>query len=340
MSYPRYFALALLWIAGIATIIGSSLEEERPPPPPPVPVTVQFDLGTPSGLERKLETRTDDISGVDFFGSYSANQDETLTLDRNTLALDVSSSFTLDIDPDTGSDELLMGRSDIIITELLDAGLTGNPDTGQFTSNFDGTTTTVTANTSEVDVLVEGGSGAETFSWSDFEAAETDETLSLDIRMASAAYNNLVAVLVLARIAEDLIDAIDDNKTMLESMNLNSRLALTCDNNDSDASHELSWTLDPPGTGQGEVGPGDEFEAEYTNCETDSLNVFLDGRVPLEDYDPDDSSSLETRGIVADFNTLYLSDTAIIGSLTPSSDTPRFRGELSIRLQENAISRR
>lgn len=334
MSYKSFAALSLLWIIGIATIIGSSLEEERPPPLPPVPVTVQFSLVAPSGLERKLETRTDDINGLTLLGIYSANQGEQLTLDRSTLALAVTSGFTVLTTADVGTDELLMGESFIVITALFDASLTGNPDSGRFTSDFAETTTTVTVTSSGVDALVEGSAGAVSYNWSEFESAEDDETLSLDLRMASAAYNILDAILVTARTTENLLYSIDDNKSMIEAMNLDSPLSLSCDNTATNASLELRWTLDPAGSGQGTVSVGDEFEAEYSNCQTASLGVYLDGRILLDNYDPDENGSLETVGIIGDLNPLYLSDAAINSSPTPGSVTPRLKGKLSISLQE------
>lgn len=336
MGTSRQFTLGLIWAVGIATIVGSQLQEDKPPPAPPVPVTVQYDL-TADSLARDVGVRTSEVSDVLLSGNYSANQGNTLTLDRDSVVLDTSSKFTITITE--SSDDLPVDSASLIeVADGIDLGL-ANPESGRFTSLFSGTTTSVTFTASGVDVLIEQPDATtDQYSLTEFESAEDDNDATVDLRMASAAYNMFNVVLRTAILMEDIIDDIEANKTTLEAMGTGSPLTLSCDNTTtSGVTHTLEWRTDATDSGQGTIGALDAFEVVYTNCENRSRGYFLRGTIPLNRYNPADEGVLSTLGIHADLSLLYISDTD--NPTTPGSDSPRLNGELSLIYSEQAITR-
>ncbi|MBT8136641.1 MAG: hypothetical protein KJO54_06480, partial [Gammaproteobacteria bacterium] len=253
----------------------------------------------------------------------------TLTLDRSFVELNNTSRFTLNVTAKT-TDELLEGTADFNVTAPLDVGLDRNPTAGQFSTLFDGTTTLVSVTANGVETIVGDSMTTDSYSWSDFAALEDDNDAALDLRMASAAYNMIEVVLRTSLLLEDIITDVEDNKTVLEGMNLNQSLALTCDNTAADGNGEsvLFWTTDASGSGAGSIGDGDAFEARYENCRDSSRSHFLEGSVLLENYDPAGDTGFSIFSIDGDLRALFLADAEIDLGTTPADASPRYNGTL------------
>lgn len=339
MMAQQWRNLAVIITLGLATLLGSELEE-RSPRLPPVPATVSFTVAGPGqGLARELATRTDRLDSLRLVGRYAADLGQRLTLTRTSVTFDAGSSFTLTVIPSDAS-ELLDGAAEIDITEALDVGLARDPTDGQFTSQFDGTTTVVTASASGVDIEIGDAATATSLSWRDFSALAADDGAALDERMASAAYNMLRVVLRALRLAEDAIDDVEDNKGMLESMNLNTQLELPCDNGSDDGNGEsgLIWRRDATGDGQGTIGRGDDFEARYDNCLRAARSRFLDGEIDIRDYLPQTGSAPRSLGADIEFGSLFVAENPVDFATTPSASTPRYDGQIDISYVEAADS--
>lgn len=325
----RRILLALVWLAGLITIVASSLTDEDPADPP-VPVTVDFTIASlETPLSREVETRRVEIDDMLMGGRYDSTQGATLTLDRSSIELNNTSRFTVTVVAKT-TDELLQGTADFDVTAPLDVGLDRNPTAGQFSTLFDGTTTLVSVTGSGVDTIIGDSMTTESYSWSDFSALEDDNDAALDLRMASAAYNMIEVVLRATLLLEDIITDVEDNKTVLEGMNLNQSLALACDNAaaDGDGESVLFWTTDASGTGAGSIGDGDAFEARYENCRDTGRSHFLEGSVLLENYDPAGDTGFSIFNIDGDLRALFLADAQIDLSTTPADASPRYNGTL------------
>ncbi|MDH3645414.1 MAG: hypothetical protein OER80_01440 [Gammaproteobacteria bacterium] len=337
MNVSKPLGLGLIWAVGIITIIASSFQDEETVTPP-VPVTVSYllsSLTTP--LARELETRSAELTVLSLSGSYNANQGDRLTLERNSIELDTNSGFVATVTPKT-MDELLDGQTAFEVTVALDVGLGHNPVAGQFSSLFSGTTTLVTVTASGVDVAV-GAAAPESFGWSTFVAIEDDTNATLDMRMASAAYNMIEVVLRATQLAEDIVADIEANKASLEGMNIGTTLALTCDNttDEGDGQSRLLWTIDAAGTGQGVIGDNDAFEARYGDCRDATRSRYLDGEVLLDSYDPADIAELSIFAVNVDLRSLFVSETLTDIDTTPSASSPRFNGQLALSYTEQAI---
>lgn len=328
-------SLALVVTAGILTLLGSELEE-REPSAPPVPVTVAFALTGPAvGLARELETRTATLGNLQLRGDYASQQGNRLSLNRTRVSLDPGSSFGIAVRAKSSS-ELLEGTAAIEIVDLFDIGVTRAPTTGQFTSDFDGTTTIVTATAAGAEVLVGDATAPAVFSWERFAGLADDAGAGLDVRMASAAFTMMRAVLRAVLLAEDLIDDIENNRTELEGIGVGTPLTLDCTNTteDGDGESRLFWRRDAVGTGQGSVGIGDDFEARYENCRRARSRRFLEGEIFADDYVPQTGSGLRSFGIDLDLRSLFDAEAMIDLDTTPSTSAPRYTGELSLSYTE------
>lgn len=343
MSRRAKTSLALIWAAGIATILASSLEEEEPFVPPE-PVNVAFTLASLANpLTRTIDTRVAELDDLLVTGDYRANKGARLTLDRTSLTLDLNTRFTIRMTA-TDPDETLDGTADFSVTDPLDVGIDHNPVGGQFQSVYrseDGDTTTlVTVTGSGVNVAI-GGAMQQSLNWSDFEAREDDSNAEIDLRLASAAYNMIETVLRVTLLTENIVDDVEQNKTMLESLGLlaDPPLSLDCDNTQTQGEGEsvLLWTADPPGAGAGSVGANDGFEARYENCRDAGSNRFLQNNVSLSSYNPADSSGFSVFGVAADFSELFVSETETSNlTAVPRPTSPRIDGGLSLLYVETA----
>lgn len=337
MTRTERLRVAIVVALGIATLLGSELEE-RTPSPPPVAATVSFTIDGPSpGFARELATRTDRLDGLRLIGTYASTLGDRLTLTRTTVTFDPGSGFTLTVIP-SDADELLDGAADIDITEALDIGLTRDPTGGQLTSQYDGTTTVVTATTSGVDVEIGDAVTATSYSWADFVALADDDSAALDERMASAAFSMLRVVLRALRLAEDVIDDVEDNRDMLEAMNLNTQLEVPCDNGTEDGTGEsgLIWRRDATGDGQGTIGRGDDFEARYDNCLRAARSRFLDDEIDIRNYLPASGTAPRSFGADIEFGSLFVAEDPVDFSTTPSATAPRYDGPIDILYVEAA----
>ncbi len=322
--------LALLWTVGILTILASSLEEEGPPSNPPTPTVVDYSLTSlASPLTQDIDTRTVTLDDLILSGEYSANQGDKLTLDR-VITLDANSRYKITVTA-TDPDELLDGTADVEIAAALDVGLGHDPAAGQLTTLLDGTTTVVTVNGGGVDVVTGDSPTADFFSFDDFAAKEDDNDATVDLRMAAAAWNIIDVVLRATLLAESIIDDVESNKTTLEGMNLDSDLALTCDNTaaEREGRYILFWTGDAAGSGAGTIGDGDAFEARFENCRNLDRERYRDGTVALDGYNPDDSDGFSIFGVEVEMTELFLAEGEVDDLLTtPTAESPRINGEL------------
>lgn len=320
---------------GIATLLGSQLEE-REPSAPPIPVTVDFSLtGPASGLSRETDTRTATLAALDIRGDYPSQRSNRLSLTRTRVTFDAGSSFDLEILPQTTS-ERLQGTAAIELSQRLDLGVARDPTTGQFTSLFEGTTTLVNATASGAEVLVGDAAAPDTFTWQAFSAVADDNDAVADLRMASSAFNMMRVVLRAVRIAEDLIDDIENNRTTLEGMGVGSPLTLGCDNGTDDGTGEsrLFWRRDAVGSGQGSIGIGDDFEARYENCRRANRDRFLEGVLLASGYVPQTGTGLRSLGMDLDFRSLFDAETMIDIDTTASGTAPRYDGQISLSFTE------
>ena len=326
----------LVIVTGLVTLLASSLTDEDEDEPA-VPVTVNYTLQTAgTGLSRALETRRGIASGMQLTGSYDANSGDGLSLDRSIVNFDATSGFSLQIVP--SGDEVLTGTAMIDITSTIDYGLDRDPTVGRFSSDFDGTTTVVDVTSSGVDLLVGDATQAVSLSWSDFEAREDDADANLDERMASAAYNMLSAILRAVVAIENMVSDVESDRDMLESIGVVSTvdgLDVDCDNRQTDDGDSpmarLTWTFDATGTGQGELGAGDSFVAEYRNCRDSRTDRFLDGTVLFSDYFPDRGAGLRMLEVTAEISQLFNSEVAVADFDTvASAASPLYDGFLTL----------
>lgn len=332
--------LAIVVTAGILSALGSSLEE-RPPRAPPVPVDVEYAMSGPvDGLSRERETLLATVGLLDLSGSYRSTQGSRLSLDRTAIEIDSGSRFDLTITPK--ADDPLEGTTQIEISAPLDIGLATNPVAGQYTSLYDGTSTVITVAGNGVDVLTGSAASPERFGWDAFRALESDTAAPQHTRIASSALNMLRVLLRAALLAEDMIDDVEANRTVLEGMNVGSALELTCNNGSGDGAAErrLIWTGDATGPGQGSIGAGDNFESIYRNCLRTARSRFLDGNMIARRYIPATGSGLHTFGIDMDLRNLFVSETMIDIATRPSDTTPRLDGEFTLRYSETVVPSR
>ncbi|MEO0974304.1 MAG: hypothetical protein AAFX85_14530, partial [Pseudomonadota bacterium] len=178
-----------------------------------------------------------------------------------------------------------------------------------------------------------GGASAIFRSFSNFEAAveDEDEDEPDEVRLSAAAYSLIPVMLQLGRIVEAVDDDIINNDEVLEGMNLNEALELTC----TGGTRFLFWRSDAAGSGEGEVGEGDGFEVRYDSCFITSISRFVDGTLILENYTPIDEDDLERSfGAEIDVSTLFISESEVDLSTNPSVTTRRVNGPFNITFDE------
>jgi hypothetical protein len=177
-------------------------------------------------------------------------------------------------------------------------------------------------------------------SWGDFRDAADDADEDDDVRLASEAFNTITNVVELALLGEAVMNAIEDNRDVLEGMGLDEPLSLDCDNaatEDGLGESVLLWRVDASGSGEGDIGDGDSLEARYENCLT-ILNLrvsrFAEGTILIDDYRPARGDAPRTRGAQFDFSTLTVSEEQITITTVPDPASPRVDGGLELLYQE------
>ncbi len=333
----RPSAWRLLWLpplvfAGVWTLLASSTFEESAPDPQ---AEVSFTLTTllaPLVVDDGIAlTTTTDLRVA---GSYQADAGDPLTLQRDGLAVDTTSGFNLEVDAED-PDDTLTGNPAVDVTFPLRIDRDGEASQGQLAVD-DGTTTLVTVRDGGGGVDVQTGTGpTRFFDWQDFRDAAADTDVAEDARIAAFAYAQLPRVLRLSGIAEELVNAIVENERMLEGMNLNQPLSLTCDRTGGE--RVLFWRTDAPGSGEGEIGAGDGFETRFDNCFDSRLQRYVDGTITLEDYDPEDGDGPRTLGGDFTFSALFVAEDEVDLTTVPSPTAPRLSGTLSLAYDERPL---
>ncbi|MEM9385308.1 MAG: hypothetical protein AAGA68_09635 [Pseudomonadota bacterium] len=322
-------------VAGLWTLLASSTFEDSDPD---TRARVSFAVST-SLAPLTLEDGTVESVAMNLrvAGDYEDDLGDPITIERNNLTIDVSTTFDLSVnavdgEDNLGSDEIDFGTA---FEVLLD--IDQDPDQGQFSVIIDGTTTLLTV---ENDGFTIETTGSDTISrdFDDFRAAieDEDEDEPDEVRLSAAAYAFVPLALQIARIAEEFADDIEFNAETLEGMNLNESLTLTCSN--SGGERVIIWTQDASGTGEGEVGAGDSFELRVESCFDSQLSRFLDGVITLTDYIPIDEDAAERSfGASLDLAQLFISEEEVNVGTNASSTSPRVDGIVIVRYDEIEI---
>ncbi|MEO0424585.1 MAG: hypothetical protein AAF184_19765 [Pseudomonadota bacterium] len=318
--------------AGLWTLLASSTFEEGEPD---TQARVSFAVST-STTPISLEDGTVESIAMNLrvAGDYEDDLGDPITIQRDNLTVDVSTTFDLSVSAVDGEDDIASENIEFgtAFEVLLD--IDQDPDQGQFSVNIDGTTTLLTV---ENDGFTIETTGNDTISrdFDDFRAAveDEDEDEPDDVRLSAAAYAFVPLALQIARIAEDFADDIEFNAETLEGMNLNESLTLTCSNTGGE--RVIIWTQDASGTGEGEVGEGDSFELRVESCFDSQLNRFLDGVITLADYIPiDEDANERSFGATLDLAQLFISEQEVNVGTNASSTSPRVDGTVVVRYDE------
>jgi hypothetical protein len=313
--------------AGLWTLLASSTFEDEEPP---VPAQVQWALSTAAapvvvddGAVRSSAT------SLRVAGSYEADAGDTLTVIRNGLTVDTTTR--LDVDA-TGldADDAFRASGTLVVISPLALDADEDPGAGQFTVTSAQTTTIATAAPDGVTLEI-GTAPARFLSWQDFRDAAADADEDEDTRLAAVAWRQVTRSLGLAGLAENLTGQIEENAQMLEAMNLNEALTLTCDN--ADGERVLFWRSDAPGEGSGRVGAGDDFETRFANCLDAGVERFFEGTLTLEDYQPVTGPDRSLGGTF-DFAAVFVSEDEIDITTVPTPTSPRITGTLQLRYDE------
>lgn len=340
MHHPhdhRPLLTAAVLAAGLWTLLASSTFEEGEPD---TQARVSFSLSSVVATPLALEDGTfeSEISNLRVAGRYEDDLGDLLTLNRNNLIVDVSTSFDFSTDAVDVEDELV---ADLTFGTVFEVSLDidEDPTQGQFSVVIDGTTTLLTVDDDREGFTLETGGDEALFrDFEDFRDAveDDDEDEPDEVRLSAASYAMIPLALQLARITENLADDIELNADTLEGMNLNQALSLTCSN--AGGERFLFWRTDAPGTGEGEVGEGDSFELRVESCFDAVINRFVDGTIVLEDYVPIDDDLVERSfGAQIDVATLFISESEVDLGTNASSTAPRISGRLLVSYDEVEI---
>ncbi|NND61432.1 MAG: hypothetical protein HKN49_14335 [Gammaproteobacteria bacterium] len=332
------FAFVFVSLVGVVTLLASSITEEDGTIDPPVAVTVNYTVTASTGVSREIDIRTDTLQTLTLSGSYSGFSGDGLTLDRASVTFAPSSEFDLSF-TSKSADETLSGTTVIDVTDTIDFSLDTNPLSGQYVSDFDGTTTVVTIATDGVGIAV-GSAAAVDYTWAEFDALGNDTSVADDIRAAALALDMLDALVRALYFAELVITDVEANRTVLEGSNLNTPVAIDCDNDATQGTGQasLSWTSDASGDDQGVIGRDDSFRGRYRNCYVSERLRFIEGDIDISDYIPDRGDGLRRLGATVDLSDLFVAEGEIDFNTPVAVDSPRLDGRFQLSYVENEVS--
>jgi hypothetical protein len=336
VSRRRLLWLAPIVVAGAVSILASSSFEDNQNE---TPAEVDYTLASlPAPLVRDRGDRTVTITNLRLAGTYDASAGDDLTLDRDDFPLDSTSGFDLEVvasNPD--DDDSLSGTVTMQVLSTIDFGLDHDPQSGQFSSVADGTTTLVTAQTDPGGVMVEtGGADGQFFEWGEFRDAADDKDKSDDLRLASEAFNTISDVVRLALLAERVVAETELNRDTLENVGLDEPIDIACDNASGES--VLIWSTDAPGSGEGELDEGDSVEARFESCFDTTANRYFEGTIVIDDYTPSRGDPPRTLSGDIDFGTLFIAEDPVTISTVPDPTSPRVDGGLGLTYQETVLS--
>lgn len=328
----------ILWLAGVAAAgivaaLGSSSYDEDDDVVETV--TLSFDVTQPtSEATLEITDRRVTFDGLRIAGTLDIEAGRRLTILRNLVELDPTTSLSAAITPEAANDPL-SGALDFAVTEAIDFGADRTPTRGQFRSDFDGTTTIVTILASPARASLEVGvADPVEIAWIDFvnrRSLPSDQG-DVDEKAASLGYFLLRQLWRLGQITEYVQRDIDASLEDLGGMGVGQTLELACDNvaPAADGQYALRWAADAPGSGSGSAGNGDEFDALFENCLVGGSNRYLEDDLKFSNYLVEDAGTPRRLRYRTTALGIFFSVDEIDFLTEPADTAPRFVGALEI----------
>ena len=213
----------------------------------------------------------------------TVNADNTVIFDsfstRDTKGLEITVSGS--------SEGVLDGTFEFIVVgnRPIETNIGDNPNSGHFEVVTPTEKVTVKIlSTTEVQIILNiPGAPTHTYTWDEFMDLLSDDTLDTWQRRASLAANAYELIYELALTVADTLDE-------LETVPVNEDCDIFTGTQPAgvSAQGETTMTWLGPGSGSGEVTPGDSFEWRFTDCwndePLDDTDDLIDGVISLENY--------------------------------------------------------
>jgi len=187
MSIRHWLLAAAIYTAGVLTLLGSSITDEDDDDSPSVPTIIAFTMSTPTSADLEISrgpTASEPlnvlITNLRLSGEFE-KQSGDLILNTDALELDTSSFFEFDLSGEiTGS-----GRMEITQLYRRETESNPEPDFGQYSVEFEGDTSTLTAQGGDGVLIDTPTQSSLAFSWSDLENEINETDSDINVRVAA-----------------------------------------------------------------------------------------------------------------------------------------------------------